>query len=168
MTLTFDNVGSGLTAVKEITEFEIAGVDKVYKLATAILLPDNRIKITNATVLNPVYARYAFINFPTVSIYTTDALSLPLSPFRTETNVNLSIPDFDQNEKTLMVYPNPTKGVLHIEKVGDPKKIEVFDLRGASVYKVKFTDKMDLSFLTKGIYFVKTDLNQIVKIVVDK
>ncbi len=168
MTLTFDNVGSGLTAVKAITEFEIAGADKVYKLATATLLPDNRIKITNATVLNPVYARYAFINFPTVSIYTTDALSLPLSPFRTETNVNLSIPDFDQNEKTLMVYPNPTNGVLHIKKVGDPKKIEVFDLRGASVYKVKFTDKIDLSFLTKGIYFVKTDLNQIVKIVIDK
>ena len=166
MTLTFDNLGSGLKAVKAITEFEIAGVDKVYKPATAILLPDNRIKLTNATIQNPVYARYAFINFPTVSIYTTDALSLPLSPFKTESNISLSIPDFDQNEIALVVYPNPTNGVLHFKKVGDPKEIEVFDLTGASVYKVKFMDKIDLSFLTTGIYFVKTDLNQIVKIVV--
>jgi hypothetical protein len=67
-----------------------------------------------------------------------------------------------------MVYPNPTKGMLHIKKLGDPKKIEVFDLRGASVYNVKFTDKIDLSFLTKGVYFVKTDLNQIVKVVIEK
>lgn len=166
MTLTFDNLGGGLKAIKAITEFEIAGVDKVYKPATAILLPDNRIKLTNATILNPVYARYAFINFPTVSIYTTDALSLPLSPFKTESNISLSIPDFDQNEIALVVYPNPTNGVLHFKKVGDPKEIEVFDLTGASVYKVKFMDRIDLSFLTTGIYFVKTDLNQIVKIVV--
>lgn len=168
MFLTFDNVGAGLTAVKAITEFEIAGADKVYKSATATLLPDNRIKITNATVLNPVYARYAFINFPTVSIFTTDALSLPLSPFKTESGGTLNNPNFDSNTTTLMVYPNPTKGMLHIKKIDDPKKIEVFDLRGASVYKVKFTDKIDLSFLTKGVYFIKTDLNQIVKVVIDK
>lgn len=168
MTITFDNLGSGLTAVKPITEFEIAGADKVYKPATATLLSDNRIKITNLTVPNPIYARYAFINFPTVSIYTTDALSLPLSPFRTESNTSLSTPNFENNEKTLKVYPNPTIGILNIKKVGEPQKIEVFDSRGASVHKVKFTDKIDLSFLTKGIYFVKTDLNQVVKVVIDK
>ncbi len=168
MFLTFDNVGSGLKAVKAITEFEIAGADKVYKTATATLLPDNQIKISSTTVPNPVFARYAFINFPTVSIFTTDVLSLPLSPFKTESGGTLNNPNFDPNATTLMVYPNPTKGVLQIKKVGDPKKIEVFDLRGASVYKVKFTDKIDLSFLTKGIYFIKTDLNQIVKVIIDK
>ena len=93
-------------------------------------------------------------------------MSLPLSPFKTESNISLSIPDFETNEIALVVYPNPTNGVLHFKKVGDPKEIEVFDLTGASVYKVKFMDKIDLSFLTTGIYFVKTDLNQIVKIVV--
>lgn len=82
--LTFDNLGGGLTATKAITEFEIAGLDRVYKPATATLMPNNQIKLNNATVPNPYYARYAFTNFPTVSIYTTDALSLPLSPFKTE------------------------------------------------------------------------------------
>lgn len=82
--VAFDHVGSGLTATKAITEFEIAGPDKVYKTATATILPDNRIKLTNATISNPYYARYAFVNFPTVSVYTTDTLALPLAPFKTE------------------------------------------------------------------------------------
>jgi sialate O-acetylesterase len=82
--LAFDNVGSGLTATKSMSEFEIAGLDKVYKTATATILPDNRIKLTNATISSPFYARYAFKNFPTVSVYTTDTLSLPMSPFKTE------------------------------------------------------------------------------------
>jgi sialate O-acetylesterase len=167
MTLTFENLGSGLKATKAITEFEIAGADKVYKTATATLEADNTIKISNATVLNPKFARYAFINFPTVSIYTTDALSLPLSPFRTETNVTLSTVDFDSDLTTLKVYPNPTKGILHIEKELEPKNVTVFDLAGKVVFKTKFVNKIDLSFLTKGVYFVKTDLKQTVKIVVE-
>jgi sialate O-acetylesterase len=168
MFLTFDNLGSGLKAVKSITEFEIAGVDQVYKTATATLLPDNRIQLSNTTVLNPVFARYAFINFPTVSIYTTDILSLPLSPFKTENNSSLNIPDFDKNVKNLIIYPNPANGILTIKKVGEPKEIEIFDLTGARVYKLKFTERIDLSFLSKGVYFVKTDLNQVVKVVIDK
>ena len=167
MILSFDNVGSGLTATKAITEFEIAGADKVYKPATATLLPNNRISITNATVSNPVYARYAFINFPTVSIYTTDALSLPLSPFKTESGGSLSVQDINQESSTLIVYPNPTSGILNIQKVDEPKKIKVFNLVGSKVYEGKFTNKLDLSFLSKGVYFVKTDLNQVVKIVID-
>lgn len=165
--LTFDNLGSGLTAVKPITEFEIAGSDKVYKTATATLMPDNRISITNGTVPNPVFARYAFINFPTVSIFTTDTLPLPLSPFKTESGGTLTLQDFNQNATELKVYPNPTNGILNIKKVSDPKKIEIINLTGSTVYKDKFTDKLDLSFLTKGVYFVRTDLNQTVKIIID-
>jgi sialate O-acetylesterase len=82
--VTFDNVGGGLKAVKDITEFEIADSDKIFKTATAEILPDNRIKLSNATISNPVYIRYAFRNFTTISIFTTDDLPLPLSPFKTD------------------------------------------------------------------------------------
>ena len=124
--------------------------------------------MTNGTIANPVYARYAFLNFPSVSIFTTDALSLPLSPFKTESGGTLNVLDFDQKSTTLNVYPNPSKGILNIKKEQDPKKIEVFDLTGKAVYQDKFTSKIDLSFLTKGVYFVRTDLNQIVKIVIEE
>lgn len=167
MTLSFDNLGSGLTAVKAMTEFEIAGADKVYQIATAILLPDNKITLTNATVSNPVFARYAFSNFPSVSIFTTDALPLPLSPFKTESGGSLSTIDYKKKTSALIVYPNPTSGILNITKIANPKKIAVFDLTGATLYEGKFTNKLDLSFLAKGIYFVKSDLNQAVKIVVE-
>jgi sialate O-acetylesterase len=167
MYISFENIGSGLKAVKEITEFEIAGSDKVYRNATATLLADNTIKLSNILVPNPVYARYAFINFPTVSIYTTDDLSLPLSPFKTENGGVLSSLDFGKKASNLIVYPNPTIGLLNIKKESNPKKIEVFDLTGKIVFNDKFTDKIDLSFLSKGVYFVKTDLQQLVKIIIE-
>ncbi|MCF8321817.1 MAG: DNRLRE domain-containing protein [Flavobacterium sp.] len=84
LTIAFDNIGGGLSATKAITEFEIAGSDKVYKTATATILSDNKIRLTNATIANPLYARYAFKNFSTASIFTTDTFPLPLSPFRTQ------------------------------------------------------------------------------------
>lgn len=164
--VTFDNVGSGLKATKAITEFEIAGADKVYKTATATLLADNRMQLSSATVPNPIYVRYAFLNFPTVSIYTTDALSLPLSPFRAEAGATLSLYDFSENQTSLVVHPNPTNGILQISEVGQPSKIDVFDLGGKVVFSKKFATKIDLSFLNKGIYFLKTDLNQLAKIVI--
>ena len=167
MILSFVHVGSGLKATKTITEFEIAGSDKVYKPATATLLSDNRIKITNPTVPNPVFARYAFINFPTVSIYTTDTLPLPLSPFKTESGRTLTVEDFSTNASKLIVYPNPTTGILHIQKEYEPTTIQVFDLTGATVYQDSFSDTIDLSFLSKGVYFVKTDLHQIEKVIME-
>ncbi len=91
--VTFDNVGGGLTAVKDITEFEIAATDKVYKTATATILPDNRIKLSNVTITNPLYVRYAFRNYSTISIFTTDELPLPLSPFRIETSTVVEQPN---------------------------------------------------------------------------
>ncbi len=88
--VSFDNTGGGLIAKKEITEFEIAGEDKVYKYATAFLIPDNRIKLSEPTVTSPVYVRYAFRNYSTISIYTSDELPLPLSPFKTDGNTSVT------------------------------------------------------------------------------
>jgi len=98
--VTFDNIGGGLTAVKEITEFEIAAADKVYKIATATILPDNRIKLSNATISNPINIRYAFRNNSTISIFTTEVLPLPLSPFRAEASTPIVDPPTDLSEIT--------------------------------------------------------------------
>lgn len=68
------------------------------------------------------------------------------------------------NSTPLLVYPNPSKGLINIQKVGDPETITVFDLTGRKVYEHEFLNSINLSFLTKGVYFVKTDLNQVVKI----
>jgi len=67
----------------------------------------------------------------------------------------------------LVVYPNPTNGILNIEKQYDPQKIEIFDLIGTTLYQGNFTTKINLSFLSKGMCFIKTDLNQIAKVVIN-
>jgi hypothetical protein len=348
--VNFDNLGGGLKAVKDMNEFEIAGTNKIYLTATATILPDNRIKLNNTAISNPVYVRYAFRNFSTISIFTTDTLALPLSPFKTEypqviasaneisfekinnayasstypdrlplyaingagligdghdasavngkswhtndkpfphyfkielktpqdvaairiRNLNwsaaylnrgvkeieiyvsestsamqdspytnsawkkimnytmsqasgtndykgelLTFPPIQKNVKwvginilnsynsangymgiseiklynpstnthffpvfnqkttnnsvasKLVVFPNPTSGIVNIEKVYDPKRIEVVNLTGTTLYRSNFTNKIDLSFLSNGMYFVRTDLNQIVKVVIN-
>lgn len=95
--VTFDNIGAGLKVTKSITEFEVAGADKVYKYATAELLQDNTLRLFEPTIAAPVFVRYAFRNFSTVSIFTTDDLPMPLSPFKTDDGTsavvdNTSIP----------------------------------------------------------------------------
>jgi hypothetical protein len=78
----------------------------------------------------------------------------------------LSSENFELNN--VFVYPNPSKGIFNIS-LGNlqPTEIEVYDLTGKKVYEKKeviisnFETKIDLSNVTKGIYFVKIiDNNQ--------
>ncbi|GHU71343.1 hypothetical protein FACS189413_12940 [Bacteroidia bacterium] len=91
--VTFDYVTAGLTSVKDITEFEICGEDGVYKSADAVILPDNRIKLSNATIDVPAEVRYAWKNNNAISIFTSDS-QLPLSPFRSNISSGTN-PDTD-------------------------------------------------------------------------
>jgi hypothetical protein len=70
-------------------------------------------------------------------------------------------------DSKMTVYPNPSNGVINILKLNDAKRIEVYDLQGRSLYKSNFSKKIDLSFLSKGIYIIKTDLNQTAKFVIN-
>ncbi len=63
--------------------FEIAGEDKQYKEAKAIVR-DNTIFLKSEEVTNPVYARYCWTNYGEVSIFGTN--NIPLAPFRTSWN----------------------------------------------------------------------------------
>ncbi|GHC62747.1 M28 family peptidase [Ulvibacter litoralis] len=64
-------------------------------------------------------------------------------------------------EEALLVYPNPTNGILHIEvKNGLSENTEVtfFDTLGNKVYDTSFTAEtktIDLKFLAKGIYLAR-------------
>ena len=72
----------------------------------------------------------------------------------------LSTSDFNSN--TVMVYPNPSKGVFNIS-LGNkiPEKVEVYDVTGKLVlsnHKLNvsnFETSIDLSAASQGIYFVK-------------
>lgn len=78
----FENTGSGLL-VKDgnLKGFEIAGSDKQYVPANAILVSENKIAISNTQIKSPVSVRYAWANDPIgVNLYNKEML--PAVPFR--------------------------------------------------------------------------------------
>jgi sialate O-acetylesterase len=83
--VVFDYAEMGLnTFGKQLTDFEIAGEDKVFYPAKAVFTKDRRTCITvwSEQVKNPISVRYAFKNWVEGCLYNTQGL--PASSFRTD------------------------------------------------------------------------------------
>ncbi|UOB17805.1 sialate O-acetylesterase [Abyssalbus ytuae] len=85
--LTFDDYttaeGNGLTSYKkELTGFVIAGKDKVFYPAKAIITTDKKVEVYSEKVKNPEAVRYGFENCFQATLFNT--ANLPASPFRTD------------------------------------------------------------------------------------
>ncbi|MDW8851393.1 sialate O-acetylesterase [Flavobacterium sp. MMLR14_040] len=83
--LTFDNIGSGLTTPDNsanVKGFEIAGADKVFHSAKAII-KDNKIIVSSDEVKNPVAVHYGWADDDTeINLFNKE--KFPASPFRTD------------------------------------------------------------------------------------
>ncbi|RWY54277.1 sialate O-acetylesterase [Mucilaginibacter gilvus] len=82
--LTFTNIGGGLIARGDpmLSQFAIAGSDKKYVWATAVIENDNVVVHSDA-VANPMYVRYAWADNPeAANLYNKEGL--PASPFQAE------------------------------------------------------------------------------------
>lgn len=83
--LSFKYAELGLNSFgKTLTDFEIAGEDKVYYPANAFFAKGKPewVAVTSEKVKNPVHVRYAFSNWVVGSLYNTQGL--PASSFRTD------------------------------------------------------------------------------------
>ncbi|MDQ6528805.1 sialate O-acetylesterase [Flavobacterium sp. LHD-85] len=82
--LTFDNIGSGLSTPnnEELKGFEIAGADKVFHSAKAII-KDNKVIVSSDQVQNPLAVHYGWADDDTV-INLFNKEKFPASPFRTD------------------------------------------------------------------------------------
>ena len=81
-----------------------------------------------------------------------------------KTNSILNIDEVSQ--ENIMLYPNPTNGILHIENA-EGYQIEIFTILGKSIFNkpsVNKQESINLSNLTPGVYYVKIQ-NQHTKIV---
>ena len=88
--ISFDHAPNGLkSSGSELTNFEIAGNDKIFYPAKAIILSGSKIEVTSRQVQTPVAVRYAFKNWVVGDVYNTEGL--PASSFRTD---NWDIPPF--------------------------------------------------------------------------
>lgn len=81
--LQFDHAKNGLSSKgKTLSHFEIAGADKMFYPATAVILPGGKVEVTSDKVSTPVAVRYAFRNWVQGDLY--NAEGLPASSFRTD------------------------------------------------------------------------------------
>jgi len=84
--ISFSDTGSGLTSKngEELSQFAIAGADKKYVWAKAII-KDNRVIVWNGDIANPLYVRYAWADNPGDANLCNQE-GLPASPFTTDPN----------------------------------------------------------------------------------
>jgi sialate O-acetylesterase len=81
-TIKFKNVPNGLTSFgKPLTQFEIAGSDKLFRPATANIR-NGTIVVSSPLVTAPVAVRYAFKDFVVGELFSTEGF--PVSSFRTD------------------------------------------------------------------------------------
>lgn len=62
------------------------------------------------------------------------------------------------NEKNEIIYPNPASNTINIynkESTFDNADIEIINFLGQTVLSQSYSDKIDISFLNKGIYTLK-------------
>jgi len=83
--LTFDNLGSGLSTSgnsENVKGFEIAGADKVFHSAKAII-KNNKVIVSSENVKNPVAVHYGWADDDTeINLFNKE--KFPASPFRTD------------------------------------------------------------------------------------
>ena len=84
--LTFEHSEQGFEVKGEngITGFEIAGADKDFKQATAVINEDKTISVKSDEVRKPEYVRYLWTNYGDVTLYGSNGI--PVAPFRTSMN----------------------------------------------------------------------------------
>jgi sialate O-acetylesterase len=82
VTLKFKNAPNGLTSFgKTLTQFEIAGADKIFRPASA-MIRNGTILVSSPLVLAPAAVRYAFKDFIVGELFSTEGY--PVSSFRTD------------------------------------------------------------------------------------
>ena len=61
----------------------------------------------------------------------------------------------DLNQLDISIYPNPTSDTVYINSSSSQLKVVVFDILGKQVLNKPNTNSVDVSSLSKGVYFIK-------------
>jgi hypothetical protein len=66
---------------------------------------------------------------------------------------SLEVKEFSSNQFT--IYPNPPSNLLYISSKNNIESLEISDLNGKQLIKKAGVNSVDISELSKGIYFIK-------------
>lgn len=79
--------------------------------------------------------------------------------FSTQISIPCKITGLENDlHKSLLIYPNPTEGLIHIEGTLDIRNIEILDIYGKVVLESKgMNEDIDISSLADGYYLIRVD-----------
>jgi len=66
---------------------------------------------------------------------------------------DVGIADVDNTNTELVVYPNPTKGIVYISSECD---IKLYDIQGKKLQEIR-GNQIDISSYPQGMYFLKVE-----------
>ncbi len=69
----------------------------------------------------------------------------------------LTNPNFNSNENALIIYPNPVTSIANVALANGntPSKIVVYTYTGKKVLEISQQEKIDLTNLSRGVYFLR-------------
>ena len=100
----------------------------------------------------------------TFKYYTTSLTTTNYNGF-TPCTIATSTKDITSDDKSILIYPNPTSESFSIKLVGDIntkdiKNISIYSLQGALVYNAEYTKQnIDIKSIASGTYIVKIQLS---------
>lgn len=82
------------------------------------------------------------------------------------TDPSLSVDDFELANK-IRIYPNPSSDYLQISNLQGEHILLIYNLLGEKLKEVKYSENnpIDISDLSNGIYFLRTENNQTLKFI---
>ena len=77
-------------------------------------------------------------------------------------NITLSNQDFEFDDLSFKVYPNPVDNILNINEIGD---YSIYNLNGQKVIDVKNTSEINVQNLSRGVYIIKSEKGNSLKFI---
>ena len=106
-----------------------------------------------STEQNPSHA-YTSVDIYTVSLTVYNTYGSDTETKTDFISIITGIEDINTNNQ-IIIYPNPTNGTLIFKSSVELDYIEIYDIIGSLIYKIKFEVEIDISNFNEGIYLLK-------------
>ncbi len=95
------------------------------------------------------------INYSTITAFGSPTVSAVITGNKSHFVVGLKENEF--NTINAKLYPNPvnTDLIIEIDPLDKPKEVKIYNQLGQTVYTNNFENKLGVSFLNSGIYFIE-------------